>query len=232
MARRITDAPELGNLTFSFLVAVDVEGFSQRYAAEQARVQDDLEGAISEAATNVGLARGRWYRQLRGDGELAVLPQGVNGLSLVAEYPQALASAIAEVNREGNRRSRLRVRLAIHHGAVVSGRFGPVGSAPIVISRLVDAEIVRQQLCKHTDLDIALIVSGTVYDEVVQSRLHGMNPEAFRRTIIRAKGVPYVGYLYKDALATHNHKIPLEWEPKVLEEPPRSAMSADYRSAP
>jgi class 3 adenylate cyclase len=231
--QRTTDAPELGNLTFSFLLAVDVEGFSQRYAAEQARVQDDLEDAITQAATNVGLARGRWYRQPRGDGELAVLPQGVNGLSLVVDYPHALASAIAEVNRARNQRPRLRIRLAIHHGAVVSGRFGPVGTAPIVISRLVDAEILRQQLRKRTDLDIALIVSGTVYDEVVQSRLHSMNPEAFRRAIVRTKGVSYIGYLYQDTLATQDHRIPLPRVPKVLAEPPSpTAMPTDYRSAP
>jgi hypothetical protein len=209
------NAPELNNMTFRFLVAVDIEGFGQRYAAEQAHVQDDLEDAITQATVNVGLARGRWYRQPRGDGELAVLPQGVNVLSLVADYPHALASAIGEINRMSNRNSRLRVRLAIHHGAVISGRFGPVGTAPIVISRLVDAEIVRQQLRMRADLDIALIVSGTIYDEVVRSRFHNMKPEAFRRSTIRSKGISYVGYLYQDLPATQNFRIPLPRELKM-----------------
>ena len=30
---------------------------------------------MAEAAASAGLDRGRWYRQPRGDGELAVLPQ-------------------------------------------------------------------------------------------------------------------------------------------------------------
>lgn len=136
-----------------------------------------------------------------------MLPQGDNGLSLVADYPRRLASAVAEVNLAGRRGPRLRVYLAIHHGAVTPGRFGPVGAAPVVVSRLVDAEPVRQQLRQRSDLDIALIVSATVYEEVIQSRLHDLNPQAFRRSVIRAKGVSYVGYLYQGGFETQNYKV-------------------------
>jgi hypothetical protein len=189
-----------GSLAFRFLAAIDVEGFSQRHTAEQAQTQDNLEHAMRKAAADAGLDLKRWYRQPRGDGELDVLPEGADGLSLVADYPRMLATAVAAVNQAGKNRSRLRVRMAIHHGAVAPGRFGPVGAAPIAISRLVDSEIVRQQLRQRGDLDIALIVSATVYDEVVQSRLRDLHPEAFRRAIIRAKGITYIGYLCQDIL--------------------------------
>src|SRR6266705_2184689 len=116
-ARRKAHALGLESLAFRFLVAVDVAGFSQRYAAEQARAQDDLEMTMAQAAASAGLERERWYRQPSGDGELAVLPQGVDGLSLVADYPRELAAGVANINR-ANRAPRLRLRLAIHHGAV------------------------------------------------------------------------------------------------------------------
>jgi hypothetical protein len=176
---------------------VDVEGFSQRYTAQQARAQDALELALARAAESAGLERECWYRQPRGDGELAVLPQGVDGLSLVADYPHELASSLADVNR-ANREPRLRLRMAIHHGAVAPGCFGPVGKALIEISRLVDAEIGRQWLRQRSDLDIALVVSGTVYGEMIQSRLRNLDPGDFRRAVVRAKGTSYVGYLYKN----------------------------------
>jgi hypothetical protein len=188
------------SLSFRFLVAIDVEGFSQRHTAEQARTQDDLEQAMRQAVADAGLDIERWYRQPRGDGELAVLPEGADGLSLVADYPRKLASAVAEVNQSGKDGPRLRARMAIHHGAVAPGRFGPVGAAPVAISRLVDAEIVRQQLRRRGDLDIALIVSATVYNEVIQSRLHDLHPEAFRRAIIRSKGITYTGYLCEEIM--------------------------------
>jgi class 3 adenylate cyclase len=150
-------------VTFRFLTAVDVEGFSRRSAAEQAKIQDDLEHAMSEAATSADLDRRRWYRQPCGDGELAVLPPVINCLSLVADYPRRLALMLAEINRSAEPGSRLRVRMAIHHGTVSPGRFGPVGRAPIVVARLVDAQVLRQQLRQRNDLDIALIVSAAVY---------------------------------------------------------------------
>lgn len=190
-----------GGLSCRFLVAVDIEGFSQRAAAGQARVQDDLERAMARAAASTGLDRGRWYRQPRGDGELGVLPEDIDGLSLVARYPRELAAAVAAVNRAREGGPRLRVRMAIHHGAVAPGRFGPVGAAPVVVSRLVDAETVREQLRQRSDLDIALIVSAYVYDEVVQSRLCDLNPETFRRATMKAKGIAYAGYLYQDNFA-------------------------------
>lgn len=216
MARLRSGVPGLGtrqvqdcqNLAFRFLVAIDVEGFSQRYTAEQARVQDALELVIRQAAAAAGLDRKRWYRQPRGDGELAVLPEGTNGLSLVADYPRKLAGAVAAINQAATGGGRLRVRMAIHHGAVAPGRFGPVGIAPVVVSRLVDAEAVRQQLRQHSDPDLALIVSATVYNEVIQSRLRDLDPEAFRRTIVRAKGITYVGYVHQDIFVPREFMVP------------------------
>jgi class 3 adenylate cyclase len=82
---------------------------------------------MKHAAAGAGLDLKRWYRQPRGDGELAVLPDGSDGLSLVADYPRELASAVAEVNRSGEGGPRLRARMAIHHGAVTAGPFGPIG---------------------------------------------------------------------------------------------------------
>jgi hypothetical protein len=203
-------------LTFRFIVGVDVAGFSRCHAAEQARIQDDLESVLVRAAAAADLDRGLWYRQPRGDGELAVLPQGVDGLSLVADFPRKLASSIADLNFAG-RYPQLRVRLAIHHGAVSPGRFGPVGAALVVLSRLVDAPVGRQQLRQRSDVDVALIVSAAVYEEVIQSRLHDLSPEDFRRVRIRAKGLSYTGFLYQEDLRARDYVVPGPREPATAE---------------
>ena len=204
-------------MALRFLVAVDVEGFSRRPAAEQARVQHVLERIMTQAAAAASLDRKRWYRQPRGDGELAILPAGIDGLSLVADYPRRVAAALDAVNR-AQAGSRLRVRMAIHHGAVTPGFFfGPVGSGPIVISRLIDAPILRRQLSQQDHLDIALIVSATVYQEVIQTRLGDLRPEAFRRIIVRTKDVSYVGYLCDDCNLERRQPEP---------PPPRQPLSA------
>lgn len=192
--------PAISGLAFRFLAAVDIEGFSQRPVAEQAALHDDLEHAISEAAAATGLDRRVWYREPRGDGELAVLPVETNGLSLVADYPRRLASVLADINRPVEHRSRLRVRMAIHHGTVYPGRFGPVGTGPTTVCRLVDARVLRQMLRDRTDLDIALIISAAVYNEIVQTRLGELVPEMFRRARTTIKGNSCVGYLYSTDL--------------------------------
>jgi hypothetical protein len=65
---------------------------------------------------------------------------------------------------------------------------------------LIDATNVRQRLRQDEGLDLALIVSATVYDEVVASRLRGLRPEAFRRVVVRTKGSAYIGYLAQDPI--------------------------------
>jgi hypothetical protein len=188
---------------FRFLVAVDVEGFSRRPAAQQAKAQNDLEYAMSMAARWANLDRPSWYRQPRGDGELAVLPPDANGLTLVADFPRCLVCALNEVNRSAVPGTRLRVRLAIHHGAIVpGGPFGPVGAAPVVVSRLVDAPVLRHVLRQNGGVDIALMVSATVYDEVISSEFHNLNPEMFCRTIFNVKGSKFVGYIAQRCLDT------------------------------
>jgi class 3 adenylate cyclase len=188
--------PIISGLVFRFLTAIDIEDFSRRPAVDQAKLHDDLEYAMSEAAASTGLDRKVWYRELRGDGELAVLPADTNGLSLVADYPRRLASVFAEINRAADHRPRLRARMAIHHGTVYPSRFGPVSSGPTTVSRLVDAQVLRHVLRDQIDLDIALIVSAAVYNEIVQSRFGELDPAMFRRARTRIKGNSYIGYLY------------------------------------
>ena len=97
------------------------------------------------------------------------------------------------------------------------GCFGPVGKALSEISRLVDAEVARRQLRQRGDLDIVLIVSSTVYDEVIQSRLHNLDPDAFRRVIVRAKGKgsSHVGYLCQTNLGLPESGISASREPML-----------------
>jgi hypothetical protein len=189
-------AQPISSLAFRFLVAIDIEGFSRRSAAGQAKLQENLEYGMSKAAVSAGLERELWYRQPRGDGEFAVLPADTNGLALVADYPRRLESVLAEINHSADQGSRLRVLVAIHHGTVYPGPFGPVGSGPVTVCRLVDAQVLRQTLVQRNELDVALIVSATVYDEIVQSRFGELDPQMFRRTSVRIKCSDYVGYLY------------------------------------
>jgi hypothetical protein len=183
-------APEDG-LAYRLLVGVDLEGYSRLHALEQSLVQARLGRVMDDAAAGSGLDRGRWFRQPKGDGELSVLPADVDAASVLGGYPGHLGTALADLRRDG---VPLRLRVAMHCGAVTTGRFGLVGDAPIVTCRLLDASSVRRALRESAD-DLVLVISKSLYEDVVCTRFHGLDPARFRRTRFSTKGKAYTGYL-------------------------------------
>lgn len=75
--------------------------------------------------------------------------------------------------------------------------------APITVSRLVNAQVLRQELSQQKDADRVLIVSATVYDEVVRSRFGELDPDMFCHTNIRARGARLIGYVYQGSWSQH-----------------------------
>lgn len=188
------DASSCDCLAYRYLAAVDVEGFSSLDTLDQLQLLDDLGQVLDIAANRAGLDRALWQVQERGDGELAVLPPNTDGPRLIADYPREVADALSEVN--GERRSRLRIRMAIHHGTRVQSRFGPVGQGPIVVSRLLDSDELREYLAQREELDVALIVSASLHSDVIETRLHHLNPAQFVRVDVLVKGRSYPAYIH------------------------------------
>ncbi|WP_141582322.1 hypothetical protein [Actinomadura sp. WMMA1423] len=185
-------------LDYRFLVAVDLEGFSALSTKDQRAVQAALHGALDDAATLAGLDRSAWLRQVGGDGELSVLPAETDPVRLVAVFPERLADVLAHVNAARHPEPRIRVRVAIHHGTLASGCLGPVGRAPIIVSRLLDSGSLRRELARRTDTNLALIVSDSLYNDVIETQLGGLQPGAFRRVVVRAKKISYPAYIQQE----------------------------------
>ncbi|MDL4813560.1 hypothetical protein [Actinomadura opuntiae] len=181
------------------LLAVDIQGYSARSPRMQLQAQSDLLGALEQAAAEARLDRGQWLQQVSGDGELAVLPPDADIVTVVGVFTMALERALREMSATGDSARRLRVRLALHYGALVMGRsasFGPAGDAPVVVSRLLDARPVRRYLAVHPDRNVALIISDSIYDQVVCSGFCALLPEEFQSVRTTVKGLPYQGFVY------------------------------------
>lgn len=181
----------LHGLVYRLLVAVDVEGYSKLDALDQSLVQSRLSDVLDVAARNAGLDRDLWYRQMRGDGELAVLPTDADAAWVVAHFTGRLAEALADLRAAG---TPLRMRVAMHCGPLTAGAFGLVGDAPIVTCRLLDAKVVRDALAT-ADGDLVLVISQQLHDDVVRTRFHDLDPTRFRPTRFRVKSQVYSGYL-------------------------------------
>jgi hypothetical protein len=189
-------------LVYRLLLAVDVERYSARNAMEQLQAQSDLRQTLEEAASRSGLDRGLWHKQVRGDGELAVLPPEVDVPQVAGTFVRRLETALADLNAAHVGRSPLRLRLALHHGTLAPGPFGPIGDAPIVVSRLLDAPALRRLLAERQDGDLAVVVSDALFQDVVRTGFCALGPADFAPIRITAKGICYRGHVRRSRVVS------------------------------
>jgi hypothetical protein len=193
-------------LLYGLVIAVDIEGFSKLDTLGQTLIQQRLSRTLSAAADHARLDRDSWYRQARGDGELAVVPMTVDPSWVVAHFTEQLITALAHQHSAPDAQPLLRLRVAMHLGTMSMSEFGPAGDAPIVACRLLDAPVVRRALATERASDLVLAISDRLYHDVVRTRFHGLAPERFRPFRVTAKGTLYRGQICADSPrdATHD----------------------------
>ncbi|POM23433.1 hypothetical protein BTM25_45860 [Actinomadura rubteroloni] len=188
--------PQTGHpLSYRLLLAVDIQAYSSRSTSEQLRAQSDLCAALDAAAARTGLDRSRWDEQVGGDGELATLPEGTDPAPVAGDFVIAFGRALAELNKGRGDRRALRVRLALHHGTLTAGPFGPAGDAPIVVQRLLDSTPLRRLLRDDAARDVAYAVSDSLFEDVVRTGFCALPPRDFDPIRVRAKGAVFRGHV-------------------------------------
>ncbi|XVQ08454.1 hypothetical protein ACQP1W_38740 [Spirillospora sp. CA-255316] len=182
-------------LVYRLLLAVDIQAYSKRSTREQLQAQHLLTRALDRAASGIGLERARWDKQVGGDGELATLPEGVDPAPVAGDFVIGLASELRGLNGGRDGGPPLRVRLALHHGTMTAGPFGPAGDAPIVVQRLLDSAPLRRLLTDDPERDLAYVVSESLYGDVVRTGFCSLPPSAFQAVKVTAKGKAFRGHI-------------------------------------
>ncbi|WP_199486963.1 hypothetical protein [Actinomadura logoneensis] len=201
------------DLVYRLLLAVDIQGYSRLTARDQLAAQHDLAAVLDRAADAAGMRRADWSEQVGGDGELAMLPAGTAPAVVAGDFVLGFEAALREVNaaraaavRDAVERHdpargvpafgdpRLRVRLALHHGTLTAGPFGPAGDAPVVVQRLLDSAPLRR-LLDDPRRDLAVVVSDAMFADVVRSGFCSLPESAFQPVRVTAKGAVFRGHL-------------------------------------
>lgn len=160
-------------------IAVDLESYSTLDRKDQHDAQVQLRSLLDAASMEAGLGPHHWDRQPSGDGELALLPPGIDETAIIAGFFRALRSHVYTVNRRGLGPRRLRLRVAMHAGITQMSANGFAGHAVVMVCRLCESSQLRQQLVLHPNADIAFMLSQQLYYDHVGHDFYDVNREAF-----------------------------------------------------
>jgi len=178
--------------------AADIERYSRFRTPEAMRAQQRLTEALARARHHAGIAEDRVETQESGDGQFVVLPTGLDESEVIPALVHGFRIALAEVNADLNERARLRLRIALHRGHIERGANGWAGDSAVGVHRLLDSAPARAALTGRPDADFALIVSDTLYQDVIAHGYGLLRPEAFTRVEVEipAKHFAERGWIY------------------------------------
>ncbi|GAA0212920.1 hypothetical protein GCM10010492_08370 [Saccharothrix mutabilis subsp. mutabilis] len=179
-----------------FVLGVDVKDSSALPARVQTKLYEELDRMLDEASARVGLDRSGWTRQPGGDGEVAVLPADVDLVALVGDFVLRLDRLLTDHNEISAPTARLRVRLAMHTGALTPSRFGFAGPALVTLARLLDSKPVRAALDAAPTANLAQIISDSLFHKAVAAELDGLRPRQFRQVRVDVKTFHETAYVH------------------------------------
>ncbi|WP_067456262.1 hypothetical protein [Actinomadura macra] len=150
------------------IVFFDIAAFgnSSRDNDIQRFVRSGLYQILHCAFGHVGAPPTAYYRQDYGDGVLAIFPPTIPA-DTIAALPLWLHREIRRYNKCASPIAHIQLRAAFHVGPVYWDDHGAYGQAVIHAARLIDAQPVREALAS-TGADLAFVISGLVYNDVIQ----------------------------------------------------------------
>ena len=156
-----------GNGVRRMCIAVDLEHYSRRPDTGQIEAQRAMSKLVREAGERGGLGRAQWLTQDRGDGELALLPPGIDEAHVITALWRELREGLHRYNRYASTEARLRMRVAVHEGQTYIADSGYAGDAINMVCRLCDCPAARDAL-SGTEGDLVLIVSDRIFFDVIR----------------------------------------------------------------
>jgi hypothetical protein len=151
------------------IVAVDVEGFGNRYRTnrDQVAVRDGLYGAMREAFHHAEIPWNDSDHEDRGDGMFILVGSEVPKSLFVESLPSALVNALRKHNYTHSDPERIRLRIALHAGEVNYDKHGATAFSINLTFRLLECDPVKEALADSPGV-LAVIASSWFFDEVIR----------------------------------------------------------------
>lgn len=171
------------------IVQLDVVGSSERDAALQRRMRDDLYAMVRRVLAGQGVSR---HDDVpvddRGDELRLIVPETAVPLErLVDVFVAGLTVELREHARAVNPVARIRLRVCFDLGVLVRHHNGWAGDALVRVARLIEAEPLRAALRDNPDLTFAAVLSEDLFRQVIQQRLGHLDPDSLRPIHVSVK---------------------------------------------
>jgi hypothetical protein len=179
------------------IVAVDVEGSTNRTNFERAQLRDDMYDALEEALRASGVTddvREPFFD--RGDGALVLIHSSdqVPITRLIDTFIPVL-NELLELHGATCPERTFRLRVAIHTGVVHFDLRGTYGEDIDITFRMLDDRQLKARLHRTTGL-LVLVVSDHIYRSVIRHGYDGIDAGAFEPIVrVEVATQPYLGWV-------------------------------------
>jgi class 3 adenylate cyclase len=170
------------------ILAVDIEAFSDpaRTNPIRLRLHQHLTRLLTDLLTQAGVTDDQYATSDTGDGLVISVAPHTSAVRLLDPLVPRLARRLAAFNRGKPPPNRMRLRVAVHAGGVLADPQPLHGDAVIHTCRLLDSPVARSCL-QATQQPLVVIVSRTVYDEVVRHGYGRIVPAAWQPVTAQIK---------------------------------------------
>ncbi|MFH8882056.1 hypothetical protein [Streptomyces californicus] len=187
------DASDAGEARYELVISVDARRSGQYGDAEKPRMRERIYRILDTAFAQAGVDRRALYTGDRGDGVLMAVPGRIAVTRLLGLWMVEVHESLREEN--SSLRVPLGLRIAMHVGPVRHDANGINGRAVDLACRLADADVGRR-LLDAEGADLVLVVSGSLYHDVVSAGGKFIQPERFAPAELDLKEGEFTGWFH------------------------------------
>ncbi|TDD40550.1 hypothetical protein E1287_00835 [Actinomadura sp. KC06] len=168
------------------ILACDIVAFGARRGHVQRYLREQLYSRTRAALDSTGIPFDECYHEDRGDGLFLVPPPRSSVEGLVTSTVDRLEDEIRRQHDLARPGARLRLRVALDFGLILSDEYGVLGDTVIRAFRLLDAPLFKRRV-QQSGARLSVILSDRLYEDVVRPDLGGPDPSDYERLRIRSK---------------------------------------------
>ncbi|MGW1175056.1 hypothetical protein ACWD4P_15190 [Kitasatospora sp. NPDC002543] len=180
----VTMLDQAVDAVYQLVVSVDVRRSGAYDDSGKTRMRGQLYAVLDRAFAEAGVPAPAVHREDRGDGILAALGPDIPPARILGVWANEVQEQLRRLN--AGLRMPLGLRVGLHVGPVTRDAQGISGHAVDLACRLADADTARRVLDRD-GADLVVIVSDSLYREVVCHGGRFVDPEDYGPALLRLK---------------------------------------------